>query len=58
MTIAVKHLKTGWNDPEFEEKLNNLIMSEAEAGWQYYDLRISSKDNNCLVIFSAKGDGE
>ena len=47
-----KHLITGWDDPEFETKVKELSNKMGSDGWKYYDIKISSKDNHCLVIFA------
>jgi putative lipoic acid-binding regulatory protein len=49
--IKPKYLKTGWNDPEFESKIIETIKSFAEEDYEYYDIKISSKDNHCLILF-------
>jgi len=49
--IGLRHLKTGWEDPEFETKIK-MVMNEALAdGFVYHDIKISSKTNDCLLIF-------
>jgi len=47
-----KRLSSGWEDQEFEEKLLNLSMEMEDLGWEYYDIKITSNGNNCLVIFA------
>ena len=47
--MKIKHLKSGWDDTEFENKLQKIIDEEKE--YTYYDIKISSKNNDCLIIF-------
>lgn len=50
--MKVTHLKTGWEDEYFEAKINMMIRKCEEGGiYEYYDIKISSKGNNCLLIF-------
>ena len=49
--LKVMSLKTGWADPGFEENINQIIDEQQELGWDYVDLKISSSDLNCLLIF-------
>jgi len=49
--MRVIHLKSGWNDPDFESKVGNLITEMEQKGLHYRDIKISSKDNNTLLIF-------
>jgi len=51
MKLEVFHLMTGWSDPGFEENIQGLINTQLGKGWLYHDIKVSSKDNNCLVIF-------
>jgi hypothetical protein len=46
----IKRLETGWRDGDFEDKVNRLLADEEAAGWYYYDIKISSNDNNCLIV--------
>lgn len=62
--MLVKYLNSGWEDSNFERKLQ-LLIDEVEnerhysdpiyetAYWKYkyYDIKISSKGNHCMVIF-------
>lgn len=47
-----KRLQSGWDDPQFEEKLLELSTELESLGWEYYDIKITSNGNNCLVIFA------
>lgn len=49
--MKVKYLNSGWDDEEFESKLQNLIDDQEIKGYSYYDIKISSKGNHCMVIF-------
>lgn len=49
--MIVKYLNSGWEDNEFEKKLQELIDKLAGIGLTYYDIKISSKGNHCMVIF-------
>lgn len=49
--MIVKYLNSGWDDANFEKKLQNLIDQMTKAGMIYYDIKISSKGNHCMVIF-------
>lgn len=46
-----RRLKSGWGDPEFETKLKNLTDEMSKEGYQYYDIKITSNGDNCLVVF-------
>jgi len=46
-----KRLQSGWGDPEFETKLEELTDGMEEEGYQYYDIKITSNGDNGLVIF-------
>jgi putative lipoic acid-binding regulatory protein len=48
--MKVKYLASGWEDPEFEQKLQEVIDKTA---YEYYDIKISSKGNHCMVIFKS-----
>ena len=47
--MKVKYLNSGWDDESFEEKLQKCI--ESFDGYSYYDIKISSNGNHCMVIF-------
>ena len=50
--MIVKYLASGWDDEKFEEKLQTLINSMySEMNYKYYDIKISSNGNHCMVIF-------
>lgn len=49
---AYKKIETGWDDPEFENKINQMSNEMSEKGWEYYDIKITSNGNNCLMIFA------
>lgn len=53
--MIVKYLASGWEDPEFEKKLQETIDNNSKKGsyhrLSYYDIKISSKGNHCMVIF-------
>jgi hypothetical protein len=50
-TVGLKHLKTGWKDPKFEQKLADEMNRQLENGFEYRDIKISSSSNDCLIIF-------
>jgi len=50
-TKTVKYLPSGWEDDSFEVKLQQTIYDGAKEGLSYYDIKISSKGNHCMVIF-------
>lgn len=52
--IKFVHLKTGWKDKDFEDKLNNKLQSLTEYGWEYYDVKVSSGTNNTLLVLKSK----
>lgn len=54
--MKVIHLKTGWKNENFEEEVNELVSKQEKEGFEYYDIKISSKDNDCLVIFKKRDD--
>jgi hypothetical protein len=45
-------LNAGWEDPKFTAKLNSLSGKCETKGWKYYDIKITSNGNKCLVIFT------
>lgn len=47
-----KRLESGWEDKDFEIKLQELSSEMEDLGWEYYDIKITSNGNNCLVIFA------
>jgi len=50
--MIVKYLASGWGDTLFEEKLQTLINAMySEMNYKYYDIKISSNGNHCMVIF-------
>lgn len=49
--MIVKYLNSGWDDTFFEAKLQQLINEMSENGLTYYDIKISSNGNHCMVIF-------
>lgn len=46
-----QHLKTGWEDENFERNVRKAVRAYERNGWKYFDIKISSKGNNCLLIF-------
>ena len=56
--MEVVHLKTGWNDAEFEQKIQAEIYGAEENGFIYKDIKISSDGHNCLLIFEFKKKGD
>ena len=51
--IKVRYLASGWEDPNFETKLQQVIDLERECGYAYYDIKISSKGNHTMVILKS-----
>jgi len=51
MHIKVKYLKSGWEDPDFERKLQRAI--DVEDHHSYYDIKISSKGNHSMIILKS-----
>lgn len=49
--MIVKYLNSGWDDPDFESKLQAIIDINAKQSLSYYDIKISSKGSHCMVIF-------
>ena len=49
--MIVKYLASGWDDKEFETKLQALINEMSVKNYDYYDVKISSSGNHCMVIF-------
>ena len=49
--MIVKYLESGWDDENFEGKLQTLINEQLDNGLDYYDIKISSNGNHCMVIF-------
>jgi hypothetical protein len=47
----VKYLDSGWEDKDFEKKLQEKIDEAFREGLTYYDIKISSKGNHCMIIF-------
>lgn len=43
-------LASGWEDKQFEKKLNKLSKEWRAKGFEYYDIKITSNGNNSLVI--------
>ena len=54
--MKIIRVKTGWEDDEFE-KITEAILKKAEKeGYVYYDIKISSKGNNTLLILKKEGE--
>ena len=49
--MIVRYLETGWDDSAFEERLQGVINEVKKHGLEYYDIKISSKGNHCMIIF-------
>ena len=49
--MIVKHIKHGWSSPSFEMVVQDVIDEHERIGWHYHDIKISSKSNDCLIIF-------
>ncbi len=49
--MIVQYLDSGWDDPCCEEKLQAKIDENTAVGRKYYDIKISSKGNHCMIIF-------
>ena len=41
-------IETGWEDKDFEYKITQVV--NAQTDYEYYDIKITSNGNNCLVI--------
>ena len=41
-------VKTGWEDKDMEYKITQVVLAHPE--YEYYDIKITSNGNNCLVI--------
>jgi len=52
MNFKFIRLNSGWEDPEFENKLNNLSNKMSQEGYSYYDIKITSNGNASLVIYN------
>lgn len=52
--MHVVFLNVGWEDEDFETILQTTINKKESVGLKYYDIKISSKGNHCLVIFKKK----
>jgi hypothetical protein len=44
-------INTGWEDTEFESKITEVFNAHTE--YEYYDIKITSNGNNCLVILKS-----
>lgn len=49
--MKVIHLKKGWKDEDFQDAVQQVMDEHEKLGFTYYDIKISSKDPDCLVIF-------
>ena len=49
--MKVIKLDIGWKDLDFQEELQKTIDEQEKLGFMYYDIKISSTDSDCLVIF-------
>lgn len=49
--MRVRHLKTGWKELSFQGVIQQEMDKQEKLGYSYYDIKISSKDNDCLLIF-------
>jgi hypothetical protein len=54
--MKVIHLKTGWDEPDFEQKIQQAINEQSENGFSYYDIKVSSGKSDCLLIFKKDSD--
>ena len=52
MNFKFIRLNSGWDDPEFESKLNRLSDKMSREGYSYYDIKITSNGNASLVIYN------
>jgi len=52
MNFKFIRLNSGWDDPEFESKLNKLSDKMSREGYSYYDIKITSNGNASLVIYN------
>jgi hypothetical protein len=50
------YLASGWEDPYFQMKLGDLIENKEKLGFSYHDVKISSKGNHCIVLFSEENN--
>ena len=48
--MKVVVLETGWEDGEFENKVQACI-DDMPYGWVYKDIKISSSHNKCMILF-------
>lgn len=50
--IKTMYLKSGWSEGSvFSDKVNQVVFEQMANGWVYFDVKISSRDNDCLIIF-------
>lgn len=56
MKVKIFHLKIGWSNERFSQELQSLLDKSESSGYDYYDIKISSKDNNCLLILKKRGE--
>jgi hypothetical protein len=52
MSFRFVRLNSGWDDPEFEDKLGKLSDKMSREGYSYYDIKITSNGNASLVIYN------
>ena len=52
--MKVIYLPSGWNDDAFQEKLQQKLDEMTKEGYSYYDIKISSSGNHCMIIFKDK----
>lgn len=51
MKIRVVHMNQGWSTEGFEQSLQEQIDVMRDEGFEYYDIKISSKGEHCMIIF-------
>ena len=50
-TYKLTHLKTGWKDLEFENKVQAAVDAQSVLGYDYKDIKVSSSTDDCMLIF-------
>ena len=48
--MKVVVLETGWEDHEFENKVQTCI-NQVDKFYRYKDIKISSSHNKCMILF-------
>jgi hypothetical protein len=54
MTMRMIHLKVGWNTQGFDEIVTTVLKDNDDI-YEYYDIKIDSKGENCMLILKEKG---